>query len=340
MGSLKWPDDMLESPIFTELLSDKSLKVKKLQVKESANFQDDIVYEDSLNYSSSLSTSALAKKYSINQKILYDYFIEIGWTERRGDERKLTELGIEKGGQYRTLNGKNFWIVWPDNLLEDYTFKKIIPENSFEQNGATYDSSEDDEIEDDFDMHYELDGNWRTGWALDLHTIKSIPLGGGYFDTTYTDIGLSLNRLKYHQDYSQIDVLADAVISFLKTRKVTPYLNVIIPTPASVIRNIQPVEAIAIKISKALNIPIDNNYLFKHKDTSQLKGIDDQTEREKILDGVFDVHDLRYKNKKILLFDDLFRSGSTLKEITKTLYNKGKVKNVYVVTLTKTRTKK
>lgn len=189
-------------------------------------------------------------------------------------------------------------------------------------------------------MPYTLKGNWKAGWAIDLHTIKSVPKGDGCFDTTYTDIGQSLNRLKYHHDYSQIDVLANAAISFLHTRFVTPYLDVIIPTPASVNRPTQPVEAIAEKIGKSLNIPIDKNYLLKLKDTSQLKDIEEQTEREKILNGVFDVRDLRYQKKKIMLFDDLFRSGSTLKEITKTLYGKGKVQKVYVVTLTKTRTKK
>ena len=41
--------------------------------------------------------------------------------------------------------------------------------------------------------------------------------------------------------------------------------------------------------------------------------------------------------KKILLIDDLFRSGSTLNEIASVLYQNAGVQNVYVVTLTKTR---
>ncbi|MBF4349381.1 ComF family protein, partial [Vibrio anguillarum] len=47
--------------------------------------------------------------------------------------------------------------------------------------------------------------------------------------------------------------------------------------------------------------------------------------------------DLRYASDKVLIIDDLFRSGSTLNELTKTMYNQGNVDNVYVVTLTKTR---
>lgn len=185
-----------------------------------------------------------------------------------------------------------------------------------------------------------IQGNWKAGWALDIHTIKSIPLGDGKFDTTYTATGKALNELKYHQNYNQIQLLADEVIAFLKTRVVTPYINVIIPTPPSKARDVQPVEEIAKIVSAALQIPIDTQYIVKTKNTSELKSIDDPLEREKLLMDAFSIQDLRYQNKKVLLFDDLFRSGSTLKEITKTLYYNGRVNNVYIVTLTKTRSKR
>ncbi len=182
-----------------------------------------------------------------------------------------------------------------------------------------------------------LNGNWKIGWALDLHTIKSIPLSDGKFDTTYTEIGLALHRLKYRQDYSKIDILANFVIELMKTRMVTPYINVILPTPPSNKRDIQPVEVIAEKVAKSLKIIFDKNYLVKNRNTEQLKEIENQAEREKILEGAFEVKDLKYQNRKVLLFDDVYDSGTTLKEITKMLYNVGKVSNVYVVTLTKTR---
>jgi len=185
-----------------------------------------------------------------------------------------------------------------------------------------------------------INGNWKAGWALDLHTISSIPLGNGNFDTTYTETGKALNELKYHQNYQQINNLAKEVIEFLKTRMVTPYLDVIIPIPPSKERDIQPVIAIAEKVSQALKIPIDTQYIIKTKCTNELKSIDVPNEREKMLFNAFTIQDLKYQNKKILLFDDLFRSGSTLKEITRILYNNGKVQNVYVVTLTKTRSKR
>lgn len=94
---------------------------------------------------------------------------------------------------------------------------------------------------------------------------------------------------------------------------------------------------IAKKISELIRIPIDLDYIHKIKNTEQVKSVQDKTEREHIMDGAFGVPDQRYANKKVLIFDDLFRSGTTLKEMTKVLYEVGKVQNVYVVTLTKTR---
>lgn len=78
----------------------------------------------------------------------------------------------------------------------------------------------------------------------------------------------------------------------------------------------------------------------KLKSTSQIKSIEDAEKRIEILKNAFDIEDLRYKNKNILLFDDLYRSGSTLEEIAKVLKNKGKIKNVFVLTITRTRTKR
>jgi len=189
-------------------------------------------------------------------------------------------------------------------------------------------------------MCYSINGNWKAGWAIDLHTVKSVKINESTFDNTYSEIGKSLNLLKYHNDYLQIDYLANSVVDFLKTRMVTPYIDVIVPTPPSNMnRELQPVYEIAKKVSNMLSIPLDIGFIQKTKNTSELKKIDDKIQREKVLKGVFKVtKSTKYINKKILLFDDLFRSGSTLNEITRTLYQHAGVQNVYVVTLTKTRT--
>lgn len=187
-------------------------------------------------------------------------------------------------------------------------------------------------------VEYKLEGNWKAGWALDLHTISSVKNANGGFDNTYTDIGYALNQLKYHHSTEKLNYLGNQLVKFMNTRMVTPYLDVILPVPPSNQRDIQPVYEIASLLAKGVDKKIDFNFLLKNRSTSQLKSMQDPQERERELSGVFSLRNpTLYQGKKILLVDDLYRSGSTLKEITRVLYEQGKVSNVYVVTLTKTR---
>ena len=52
------------------------------------------------------------------------------------------------------------------------------------------------------------------------------------------------------------------------------------------------------------------------------------------------IKDDRYRNKNILLFDDLFRSGDTLNIIAKKLKNEGGINSIKALCVTKTRTKR
>ena len=146
-----------------------------------------------------------------------------------------------------------------------------------------------------------LDGNWKAGWAIDLHTISSFPLGDGRFETKRTEIGEALYQLKYRNDYSQIPMLAQMAINFLKTKSMLSYIDAILPVPPSDLnRGMQPVFEIAKLIGKYLSIYVDIDYLVKIKNTEQLKNINDIENREKILRSAFRVKDLRYKNKRVL----------------------------------------
>ena len=158
-----------------------------------------------------------------------------------------------------------------------------------------------------------LDGNWKAGWALDLHTIHSTHNDNGSFNNERTKLGESLYMLKYKNDLSKIDELAHEAAQFIQNLMVKPYLSVILPTPPSKARQVQPVYEIAKKISELIKIPVDLDYIHKIKSTEQVKGVQDKAEREQIMKGAFGVIDQRYANKKVLIFDDLFRSGTTLK---------------------------
>jgi competence protein ComFC len=77
--------------------------------------------------------------------------------------------------------------------------------------------------------------------------------------------------------------------------------------------------------------------LPKTRETPQLKNIFDLDERLKALDGVHTVDAAATQGRKILLFDDLYRSGATMDAITNVLYEQGKAADVFALTITRTR---
>ena len=65
----------------------------------------------------------------------------------------------------------------------------------------------------------------------------------------------------------------------------------------------------------------------------QLKNVTDPSARDELLRKALQiVGKTSIENKKVLLFDDIYRSGSTLKVATDLLYRKGKAREVCGVT--------
>ena len=187
----------------------------------------------------------------------------------------------------------------------------------------------------------EVPGTWDRGWVLDLHTLSSIPLPGGGFDTVRTEVGELLYRLKYRGEREAVAPIAAAAAKFLTERGVVDSFRGIIPVPPSQLdRPFQPVAELALSIGHLLDIPVCLDYLTKVRRTPPLKGLDDGESRKALLAGAFSVADERFAGKPILLLDDLIRSGETLSEITRVLRTQGRVSGVYVLAITKTRTKK
>lgn len=192
-----------------------------------------------------------------------------------------------------------------------------------------------------------IEGGRYEGYALDLHTTSSVFLGyDGYgheqFDTKRSEMGELLYRLKYKSDKSVLDDIVNTAAEFLKNRRsIANNVDAIIPVPPSKSgRSIQPVIRVAKGISLKLQIPVYQNVLTKVEETPELKDIYDYNQRLKLLKNAFDVVDAsRTSGKNILLLDDLYRSGATVDAIVHTLLVKGKVKKVYVLALTRTRSK-
>lgn len=186
-----------------------------------------------------------------------------------------------------------------------------------------------------------IPGNWTEGFALDFHTLSSQYIGDDeyghpQFDTKRSDVGELLYRLKYGKDKSVLGEIIVTVSQFIKSKNWPVDFIVCVPLSRKG-RQFQPVTPVAIGIGKALGIDVCVDTVVKVKDTSELKNIFDFEERMRILKDAFEIRNPVVAGYNVLLFDDLYRSGATLNAISGLLQQEGKVRNLYVLTLTMTR---
>ena len=175
--------------------------------------------------------------------------------------------------------------------------------------------------------------------ALDVHTVSSTykglnEFGHDSFENTYSEMGELLHRLKYKHDQSVVSEIVAAVVEFLK--KYPKAVEVIVPVPPSEKRAKQPVMILAEGISQSTGLPLVD-CVRPTRETTGLKGVTDPSKRRELVDGLYAVDGKKTVGKNILLFDDLFRSGTTLNAITDLLMTDGKASSVRVLTLTRTR---
>lgn len=185
-----------------------------------------------------------------------------------------------------------------------------------------------------------IPGRWRQGYSLDFHTIGSTYLGDdeyGHprFDTQRTEIGELLYRLKYSNDGTVAAALVDAAASFLASWN--PGTTIIAPVPPSRERATQPVHVIGEALADRVGIRWGLDSVHRIRDFPELKDIYDYGERIRLLDGAYQVDRTITQDQRVLLFDDLFRSGATLNAVTAALYDQGGAADVFALTLTRTR---
>lgn len=188
----------------------------------------------------------------------------------------------------------------------------------------------------------QIPGRWRAGYVLDYHTLSSTYLGDdeyGHprFDTKRSEVGELLYRLKYRSDKSVLDELVKVAARFVQ--EWNPGVTILVPVPPSRVRTEQPVHLIAKRLGDSIGIPVDLNGVTRVKEIPQLKNVYAYDERLRLLNGAHRVEASVVKGKKILLFDDLYRSGATMNAITAALYDEGTAAEVHALALTRTRSR-
>jgi len=184
-----------------------------------------------------------------------------------------------------------------------------------------------------------LFGNWVAGIALDVHTVSSTPIGPNeqgrmQFNTVRTEIAELLYRLKYLGDQTAAQDIIMTTAGFLRPRRAR--FDLIIPVPASNVRVVQPVLVLARGVGQLLECPIVE-CVTTTRPAIQLKNVTDPERRKELVRGLYAVERNHTAGKNVLLFDDLFRSGSTLNANADVLLQHGQAASVRVLTITRTR---
>jgi competence protein ComFC len=191
-------------------------------------------------------------------------------------------------------------------------------------------------------MSIEITGAWDKGFAFDVHTLSSTYLGPDEtgrdrFDNVHSEMGELVYKLKYGQDLS---VLA-RIVALLDKIKGLENFDVIMPIPPTEKdRAFQPVAEIARALGRHRGVEVRTDVLAKRPGGSQLKNVEDTLERIKLLQASIYIDRAgNVTGKRVLLIDDVYRSGATLAVATAALREAG-ARYVGVLTMTKTRTKR
>jgi len=185
-----------------------------------------------------------------------------------------------------------------------------------------------------------VDGPWIKGYAFDIHTYDSTFTGNNEyghptFDTKRSPMGQFIYELKYGQHLPVLEKIVDLIVNDDSFVKFIDAVDIILPVPpTNKYRMIQPVLVCSQKISEKFGKDLHSDILSStNKD--ELKDVATEEKYQKIKESI-NVDEKIDKSKRILIFDDVFDSGSTLSAITNALKEKG-YNNVSIFTLTKTR---
>ncbi len=146
--------------------------------------------------------------------------------------------------------------------------------------------------------------------------------------------------LKFHEKPYIIQSIAYFLKNIQKSFENLKKYDIIIIVPISTTRQKErgynQSELIAKQISMMINIPIENKILYKTKNNVQQSTLSKEN-RIKNVEGVYTIKNYhRIQNKKILLIDDIYTTGSTVNECSKILVTNGVSReHIGVLTLAK-----
>jgi predicted amidophosphoribosyltransferase len=175
--------------------------------------------------------------------------------------------------------------------------------------------------------------------VLDLHSTGSEfrgydEFGHEQFDTRRTEVGELLYRLKYRNDATAVAEIGAVAEQFIRSWRIQ--FDIIVPAPPTRMRRVQPLHQIADDLARRLDVPVIKAVSKKAAGAAELKDLHEFHERQAVLQGALSVNGRAIAGKRLLLIDDLIRSGATLGAVATALSAAGAA-TIFAFALTKTR---
>lgn len=148
-------------------------------------------------------------------------------------------------------------------------------------------------------------------------------------------VNTSIYQFKYHNRRIFGEYYAHEMYRLFKKDITSWKIDVIIPVPLHKKRRrkrgYNQAEIIAKELGKISEIPVDCRFVYRKKSTKAQKELDAKERRCNLKDA-FEVVDMRYKGKNILLIDDIYTTGSTIDTVAETILIKMKC-NIWFLTI-------
>jgi len=181
-----------------------------------------------------------------------------------------------------------------------------------------------------------IEGPWAEGFVLDRHVVSSRPIGylGDYmqFETTRSPLGELVYQLK-NRNGSPNDII-DTAVAFV-TERWSGAIDCVVPPPPSLHRTKQPAVLIAEGIATKLGVPSLASAAIKATATQQMKNVP-LHERAPLLSAAIQAGTDAVRGQRVLLVDDLWETGSTLRRVAEVLSQMGATE-IRVVAMTRTK---
>lgn len=153
-----------------------------------------------------------------------------------------------------------------------------------------------------------------------------------------------IHYFKYKEFIAAAKPLGELMIQHLENSRLieeATKFDLIVPIPLHPIRlrrrGFNQAEKLAAVVSRRLNLPVESYSLIRIKNTPPQAKLENEKQREENIKGAFAINPKyceRLKNKSIILIDDVWTSGATVKEAIRHLRSSG-VKKIIVLVAAK-----